>query len=315
MTEHTVTSGPEVIQGAVSERGCGSPTAGDAYWSVPVGKEGVPIDMCLLDPPMPLSDIPDILSPEGEGELRLSAVGVQLFKDPITEIWHVLDVVGREHYPEVWGFWAEARELGVSRKLPRNLDFGLLTPSSRLWLAHARAFIHNWTEYQDYHRPYDEAIRAHEEAQGRSVDHLRGHACPRWAAELDPWGQTYMALRGEQAHEPGHILSREEMCVGLWAFDLDPREYDEPGEETTRLAGSTRYRGYVRPEDIETRHELAFFASLPLHNITVYDDPIGQKHLDTLRQVEAAEKNGVRTRLFQVTEVVTADSAETETDH
>ena len=62
-------------------------------------------------------------------------------------VTHVLDIVGREHYPTVASFIDEARRLGVSRRAPRTIDFGRITPASRLLLAHAHADIANAAEF------------------------------------------------------------------------------------------------------------------------------------------------------------------------
>jgi hypothetical protein len=62
-------------------------------------------------------------------------------------ITHVLDVVGREHYPTVAAFIDEARRLGVSRRAPRTIEFNRITPASRLLLAHAHADIANAAEF------------------------------------------------------------------------------------------------------------------------------------------------------------------------
>lgn len=60
---------------------------------------------------------------------------------------HVVDLVGREHYPTVASFVDEARRLGISRRAPRAIDFSLITPASRVLLAHAHADIANAAEF------------------------------------------------------------------------------------------------------------------------------------------------------------------------
>ena len=85
-----------------------------------------------------------------------------LERDGIT---HVLDVVGREHYPTVASFIDEARRLGVSRRAPRTIDFARISPASRLLLAHAHADIANAAEF-----PCDDRCPCH------TPEHLV--ACP-----------------------------------------------------------------------------------------------------------------------------------------
>ena len=77
--------------------------------------------------------------------LGLASVGVTLIeRDGVT---HVIDIVGREHYPTVASFIDEARRLGISRRAPRTIDFDQITPASRLLLAHAHADIANAPEF------------------------------------------------------------------------------------------------------------------------------------------------------------------------
>ena len=83
-----------------------------------------------------------------------ASVGVTLIeRDGVT---HVLDIVGREHYPTVASFIDEARRLGVSRRAPRTIDFGRITSASRMLLAHAHADIANAAEF-----PCDERCPCH----------------------------------------------------------------------------------------------------------------------------------------------------------
>ena len=129
----TDTSTPLVTSGA--RRGCGYRQPGGAYFAVPLGPGGRPIEEFLIDPPI-------VIDP---ARLGLASVGVTLIeRDGIT---HVVDLVGREHYPTACSFVDEARRMGVSRRAPRTTDFGRITPTSRLLLAHAHADIANAAEF------------------------------------------------------------------------------------------------------------------------------------------------------------------------
>ena len=129
----TDTSTPLVTSAA--RRGCGYRQPGGAYFAVPLGPGGRPIEEFLLDPPI-------VIDP---ARLGLASVGVTLIeRDGIT---HVLDIVGREHYPTVASFIDEARRLGVSRRAPRTIDFERISPASRMLLAHAHADIANAAEF------------------------------------------------------------------------------------------------------------------------------------------------------------------------
>jgi hypothetical protein len=130
----TNTSTPLVTSGA--RRGCGYRQPGGAYFAVPLGPGGRAVEEFLIDPPVVIDD---------PGRLGLSSVGVTLIeRDGVT---HVLDLVGREHYPTVASFIDEARRMGISRRAPKTIDFGRITPSSRLLLAHAHADIANAAEF------------------------------------------------------------------------------------------------------------------------------------------------------------------------
>lgn len=127
-------SAPLVTSGA--RRGCGYRQPGGAYFAVPLGPGGRPIEGFLVDPPVVIDD---------PASLGLASVGVTLIeRDGVT---HVLDIVGREHYPTVAAFIDEARRLGISRRAPRTLDFARITRASRLLLVHAHADIANAAEF------------------------------------------------------------------------------------------------------------------------------------------------------------------------
>ena len=130
----TNTPAPLVTSGA--RRGCGYRQPGGAYFAVPLGPGGRPIEEFLIDPPVVIDD---------PARLGLASVGVTLIeRDGVT---HVIDIVGREHYPTVAAFIDEARRLGISRRAPRTIDFARITQASRLLLAHPHADIANAAEF------------------------------------------------------------------------------------------------------------------------------------------------------------------------
>ena len=127
-------SRPLVTSG--QRRGCGYRQPGGAYFAVPLAPGGRPVEEFLIDPPVVIEDA---------ARLGLTSVGVAVFeRDGVT---HVVDIVGREHYPTVAAFVDEARRLGVSRRAPRTIDFAQITAQSRLLLAHAHADIANAAEF------------------------------------------------------------------------------------------------------------------------------------------------------------------------
>jgi hypothetical protein len=117
-------------------RGCGYRQPGAAYLAVPLGPGGRPVEEFLIDAPIVIDD---------PGQLGLTAIGVALVeRDGAT---HVLDVVGREHYPTVAAFIDEARHMGISRRVSRSINFSQITPASRLLLLHPHADIANALEF------------------------------------------------------------------------------------------------------------------------------------------------------------------------
>lgn len=230
-----------VISTTPIRRGCGFRIVGGIYVETKVdgvflrGAEGSPetFDRCLYDPPIPV----DLK------RLGVTDVGVHLVDYPAKDggvVTHVVDVVGRSHYPDVAGFIAEARAHGVSRRIPSTLDFARLSERSRIILVHARAWIDNAAEYFA-------ARGAHE------------WACPKGTKDhLDP------------AHPPA-------MCASLFAEDLEGSA--EGGvRDSVRTIGSTTFRGRVRPEGVVPKYRHAIFASFPASSIAVIRDPRGHSH-------------------------------------
>ena len=128
------TFAPLVTSGG--RRGCGYRQPGAAYLAVPLGPGGRPVEEFLIDPPVVIDD---------PARLGLTSVGTAMIeRDGVT---HVLDIVGREHYPTVLSFIDEARRMGISRRISRNTDFSKITPASRLLLLHAHADIANAAEF------------------------------------------------------------------------------------------------------------------------------------------------------------------------
>ena len=113
------------------ERGCGTRVVGGIYAESGMSPWGKPIGWFLCDPPRPLNG------------LRLPARGVTLFADE-HGTYHIWDMIGGEHYPHVADWVEETRRFGVSRRLPRTLDFSKLTADSQLIACHARAYFRRW---------------------------------------------------------------------------------------------------------------------------------------------------------------------------
>ncbi len=118
-----------------SERGCGKRIPAGIYAKTRLSLGGQPIETFIVDPPKRI----DIHS------WGLTARGAKLIE--VGGVWHIFDIVGREHYPHVADMVEETRRKGASRRLAIKLDFSRLTPESHLVLVHARAVIENFDEY------------------------------------------------------------------------------------------------------------------------------------------------------------------------
>ena len=115
-------------------RGCGTRVHSGIYWECGLSPDGAPLEDFLIDVPT--------LIPSG---LRIPPRGVTLKE--IGGVWHIFDWVGQEHYTNMSDCVEEIRRFGLSRRLPRTLDFSRLTRASRILLIHARARIENASLY------------------------------------------------------------------------------------------------------------------------------------------------------------------------
>ena len=200
-----------------NERGCGSRVVGAIYAEVKHGAGGSPIEAFLVDPPKTVN----------AQALGLTDKGVRLIE--IGGIWHVFDIVGEKHYPYVADFIEEGRRMGISRRLPQNLDFEKLDPvNSRLVLLHRKALITNVEEAGFLER---------------------NHVCPKALPE----------------HE-GSLL--DGMCAAFWWQDFAAKALDDDGIRTMKsgdqYVGRIRPQGRAKAE-----RELAVFMSLPITNLAV----------------------------------------------
>jgi hypothetical protein len=113
----------------MAARGCGdSRQAGGIYACCGLSPVGSPIENFLVDSPIPID----------KNDYGLSSKGTTwLEKDGV---WHLLDIVGENYYPNVADFVEEARRMGISRRLSGKLEFERLTKDSRIILLHRRVW-------------------------------------------------------------------------------------------------------------------------------------------------------------------------------
>lgn len=225
-------------QKAISvERGCGSRVVGGVYAECGMGPGGHPLEDFIIDPPA-------ILDSDGFAALGVSPRGVTLLE--INGVYHILDWVGSENYPNVADFLEEVRRFGLSRRLPRNLDFAKLTAQSRLLLLHARAYIHNFHEY----------------VWGGWVN-IKYNRCPT-------------------KHPEHGLVEPPLMCAGVWWQDVEGGQPSKSNSAHPRLVHrkmpSFSYEAACRPEGVAPLYNTAIFASFPISRLVVIRDSEGHTH-------------------------------------
>jgi hypothetical protein len=114
-------------------RECGMRYENAVYWALDLGPGGRPIDDFFFDPPVPVPD--DVLA-------ATPSIGVHWLER--NGVWHLVDRVGLDNYPNPADVYEETARLGLSRRLPKTLDFSRLTAASRLLVVHDRALVANW---------------------------------------------------------------------------------------------------------------------------------------------------------------------------
>lgn len=219
------------------KRGCGTRVAGGIYAECPLSANGRPLEDFLMDPPV-------VIDPT---QLGVTPVGVTLVERK--GVWHIVDWVGSEHYLNVADFLEEVRRFGMSRRLPRTLDFSKLGPGSRQMLVHSRAHIENHAAY------YTDTV---------TNDRVK---CPK-------------NLPLHHAN-PTTGQPPDQMCAGLWWEDVEGGEgpWDaNDSRSVQRAMPSFTYNARKRPDGVEPVYKLAIFASFPIANIAVIRDPKGGTH-------------------------------------
>lgn len=274
------------------QRGCGTRKMGGVYFESGSGKNGYPLEYFILDRPQLLD----------AAALGLSDIGVKLIEDPSTGVYHVLDIVGQEHYPNFADFLEEVRRFGLSRRASLSVEFQKLTAESRILIAHKKAYIRNWPEYmigrEHYPRP--------RWSMGRP-DRYFWQCCPhnpdenlsdlRWFQ--DPPPPPRHDPMGRALEPDGRAKSQDrDFCSGLWWEDISretPDDRIEMRPEWTRhLAPVSRdvairmpsftYFARFHPEDTEPRHALAIGLVMPLTNFVIVDGADTQKAANRLRE-------------------------------
>lgn len=111
------------------KRGCGFRMQGGVYFECGLSPYGVPVEHYIMD-------LPHRFEVD-------SKVGCQLWEDPRTGFFHVVDYVGKKYYPEAADFIEEGRAFGFSRRVSDKFPFEYLSKESRLLLIHERGILEN----------------------------------------------------------------------------------------------------------------------------------------------------------------------------
>lgn len=222
-------------------RGCGERKRGGVYAECGLSPFGSPLEAFVIDPPTPID----------AAALGVSPVGVSLLPDPASGAVHVLDWVGEAFYPNVADVLEEVRRFGLSRRLPRTLDFARLDGRSRILLLHARALLREPAPYlADRRRP-----------------------CPKALPE----------------HRPPAAPSPP--CAALWWEDVrgGAPEPGDDARLVRRAMPSFAYVTRRAPDGASGRAAVAIFASFPLSRLVVIDDPEGGAHEGALERAARAD--------------------------
>jgi hypothetical protein len=243
------------------ERGCGTRQKSGVYFECGVSGDGLPLENFLVDAPKPAD----------RKKLGIAPRGVKLlpFEEGGEVVFHIVDWVGCENYPNVWDFLGEAQRFGISRRIPKNLDFSKVSNRTKILCLHSRAIVANSERYS-----------------GRSIEAFGNY--PLNADRIE--GQKnggWICPKGFLSHNP--IQKPEPCCAGIWAQDveggepysrsgviaaIDGAEY--PGDDSRlirRTMPSFAYIARRAPDNVEPVYQLGLFAIFPLSRLAVVSGP------------------------------------------
>lgn len=251
-------------------RGCGYRKAGGVYAECALGPKGVPVDNCIVDPP--------IIVDESALQLPKRGSVLRAWGDAEPLVWHLFDRIGEQFYPNVADKVEEVRIRGESRRLNSgSIDFSKITPATRLILLHRRAHIANSAEV---YRAYG------------------AWPPPAWVCP-----------RHWPAHDGEAVCTAPpaEMCAAAWWRDLaegaftlgdapDPEHPDTRLRSVRRVMPGLSYDGWARPAGVTPRYQTAIFMILPLTRLAVVRGDCGEHEAS----LQAAQRAGVPVELVEV---------------
>jgi hypothetical protein len=156
------------------------------------------------------------------------------------------------------------RRFGLSRRLPRTLDFAKLSRRSRHLVVHANAWIANAADYLAARAADDWRCPQHR------PDHLDPQAPPPMCAAL--WWEDVIGDEGRDA--PGAGLERHKR-----------RPYPRL---TRRPMPSFAYVARRPPAGVAGRYLPALFAAFPITRLCIVADPEAGAHLDAVARARAS---------------------------
>ncbi|APU89158.1 conserved hypothetical protein [Virus Rctr71] len=232
-------------------RGCGYRNPGSLYCESRLVDGGSPIEAFLMDPPVAYSQ---------------QSIGIQMYQDA-GDIWHILDVIGKENYPYPSDFIEEGRHMGFSRRLPKNIDVSKLTRESHILCIHERALL----KTKGTGLILRGGVYELENESVTDIDCFR----PKTMRLC----QRYLVAGDDSHFEKGRTCSRH-----LWVAD-------NTGD--CRTFNGFQYETYaLEIYEEEPVFEMAIFLTLPITNLTVIKADDGS-HTELLNKVRASTELNV----------------------
>jgi len=257
----------------IVKRGCGWPSKGKIYISVPTNEEkggfyGTPIWDFVVCPTVSL------------GTFELSAQGMTDISRQCTntegkEIFDIFDWIGASGYPNPTDWLLEVDKFGFHQLIERTFPFEKLTPESMYFAVHPRAGIKDVVPYYQnrLHTDYPDCPQGHE----------------RHIAPTEDW-----------------LKLAPDTCAGLLFNDLIEGVGTAIPRGVVRNMPSFTYNGFSAPaESLENNenHYPAIFFKLPIGQLgswLVYEDNAEKTHKDALKELERLDERLKQIRVVQL---------------
>jgi hypothetical protein len=241
-------------------RGCGKRVAGGIYITTEVGREGIPVNAFLFDPPW--------VPVDGKGLVHYPGrVGLHMVENPwedgVVDIW---DWIGATYYPYFPDFWEEFCRYGLSRRISISADFDLLSTDSQIIGFHPMGILQGTEElYTDLDT---------EHVYGTGMD-----LCP---------------------HNKEHDTPENRFCIRyLWQLigtlsedgeRLHERQMPQGGEP--QFTYDVAYAPWwISRKKYKADWIPAAMFHLPIHGIEVIHDPVSGLHEQAVEKLEQSVTN------------------------